>query len=552
MALVAALCMYVYILDAVNAYANAPGPTVKTYVYIDDAYADWYYKTHGYHIDRRCVLPVNGALQGHPESGALWERTCDAILQDLGFKSTTHERNLFHATINGHLVLLCRQVDDIAIACADPATAQSIIKQIGDKIKVKTEGLLTRFNGVDVGQYAEYVQISCTTYLRRMLESHGWDTPQANESEHTNLSSVPDSLASRIDTTAGPLEHTVEARELAESYGFSFRSVLGELMFAYVVARPDIGYVVTRLSKFSTKPSEIHYQVLKAVCRYLRRTIHWGIVYWRPQHLRGLTNGPLRPYVNPDSKLPTFPGPLDALILTGYFDAAHATDLETRRSVSGIIFTLCGAAIAYTSKLQPTVATSSTEAEFIAAVLAGKMAKLYRMILEELGFKQSGPTTLYGDNEAAILMTNANKPTPRARHIDIQYFAIQEWKQLGYIVLAHIAGIINMADALTKLVGWILTHRHCRQMMGHCLPTYAIPATPSASPVSTDIAPVDTSPLLHSVEAGEGVGAMPLIPVMQDSSVRIPSQSDVAVPATAPVSPDSGHDSTAMQTFTDP
>jgi hypothetical protein len=94
-----ALCSYlgmlIWYLDAVNAYANAKGPTIQTYVYVDDAYTEWYYKTHGRHIDRRCVLPVLGALQGHPESGALWERACNAILHELGFKSTTHERNLF-------------------------------------------------------------------------------------------------------------------------------------------------------------------------------------------------------------------------------------------------------------------------------------------------------------------------------------------------------------------------------------------------------------------------------------------------------------------------
>lgn len=61
------------------------------------------------------TVPVRGALQGHPASGALWERAYNAILHELGFKSTAHERNLFHTTINGHLVLLCRQVDDMPL-----------------------------------------------------------------------------------------------------------------------------------------------------------------------------------------------------------------------------------------------------------------------------------------------------------------------------------------------------------------------------------------------------------------------------------------------------
>jgi hypothetical protein len=128
---------------------------------------------------------------------------------------------------------------------------------------------------------------------------------------------------------------------------------------------------------------------------------------------------------------------------------------------------LCGGPIAYKSKVQSTVSTSSTEAEFIAAVQAAKIAKYLRSILHELGYSQSGPTILYEDNQAAILMINASRPTPRARHIDIQHFAIQEWKAQGDIILCHIPGIINPADALTKSLGPTLHHRHVRRLMGH-------------------------------------------------------------------------------------
>ena len=46
----------------------------------------------------------------------------------------------------------------------------------------------------------------------------------------------------------------------------------------------------------------------------------------------------------------------------------HADDLRKRRSTTGYAFILSGAAVAYKSKTQTITATSSTEAEFIAAV----------------------------------------------------------------------------------------------------------------------------------------------------------------------------------------
>jgi hypothetical protein len=154
--------------------------------------------------------------------------------------------------------------------------------------------------------------------------------------------------------------------------------------------------------------------------------------------------------------------------------------LTTRRSITGLAFMLCGGPIAYKSKVQPTVSTSSTEAEFIAAVQAAKIAKYLRSILQELGYGQPGPTVLYEDNQAAILMINASRPTPRSRHIDIQHFAIQEWKTNGDIILCHIPGVINPADALTKSLGPTLHFRHVRRMMGHYgAPWLVVPPQPT-------------------------------------------------------------------------
>jgi hypothetical protein len=89
---------------------------------------------------------------------------------------------------------------------------------------------------------------------------------------------------------------------------------------------------------------------------------------------------------------------------------------------------------------QPTVTTNSTESQFIAAVLAAKIAKYLRSLLIEFGFPQSGPTLLYED-KAATNMVNANRSTALSWHTDIRHFAIQEWRQLGGMKLAHIPGV---------------------------------------------------------------------------------------------------------------
>jgi hypothetical protein len=192
----------------------------------------------------------------------------------------------------------------------------------------------------------------------------------------------------------------------------------------------------------------------------------WGLVYWRPAPRSDLPSVPF-PLVVPDPDLPPFPRESDPFRLVGFFDASHATDLTTRRSVTGIVFCLAGGAIAFKSKLQSTVTTSSTEAEFLSGVQTAKMALYLRSILSELGHVQGEATTLHCDNKSAIEMVNNNRPTERSRHIDIAHFAIQEWRARGDIVLLHIPGVINCSDAGTKPLPWTLHHRHVRRSMGH-------------------------------------------------------------------------------------
>jgi hypothetical protein len=198
------------------------------------------------------------------------------------------------------------------------------------------------------------------------------------------------------DCDLGPLEGTSEHIQLEKQHGFSYRTLLGELLFAYVCARPDIGYSVTTLSKFSQCPAAVHYHYLKGIAKYLRRTICWKIYYTKPQPDPSLTASSLTP-VPLEPNLPLFPVvPLDQL--TAFVDAEYANDKRNRRSTTGYVFTLAGGAIAYKSKTQSITATSSTEAEFLAAVVTAKAARFLRAVLSDLNFRQVHPTPIYEDN----------------------------------------------------------------------------------------------------------------------------------------------------------
>jgi hypothetical protein len=88
---------------------------------------------------------------------------------------------------------------------------------------------------------------------------------------------------------------------------------------------------------------------------------------------------------------------------------------------------LAGGTVANKTKFQPTVAFSSTEAEFMAAVVIGRMCLFVRSILWDLDFPQEAATIAYEDNDGCTAMGNAQKPNTRTHHIDIKYFALCNW-----------------------------------------------------------------------------------------------------------------------------
>ena len=240
---------------------------------VDDAYAEWYKARFGKTIDRSYILPVIHALQGHPESGRLWEDHINKILlsPELNFRHTTHDRTIYSATFDDEPVLLLRQVDDFSLACKNEAIAKYIYGVIGDRLKLEHEdcvpfvylGLTTEYNGVDVKQTRDHISILCSTYIHRVLRSHNWLTPGPNESDTTKCVPMSAEVLPQLYKEVGPPEGSPEHANLAAEQGFAYRTLLGELFYAYIACRPDIGYVVVTLSKFAVTPCKFRYLQLK-------------------------------------------------------------------------------------------------------------------------------------------------------------------------------------------------------------------------------------------------------------------------------------------------
>ena len=195
-------------------------------------------------------------------------------------------------------------------------------------------------------------------------------------------------------------------------------------MYIMIGTRPDISFAVGCLSHYLINPGKRHWDQALCVLNYLRATRNLVISY-----SRNSSNG---------------------LMLHGFSNSDWAGDKDGSRSTSGYVWMLSGGPISWKSRLQPIVALSSTEAEYITVTVAAQEGIWLCRVMGELGFEQVGATDLAVDNEGAITLSENPQAHLRTKHIWLRYHFIQQYVQEGVIKPYYVSTHKNIADIFTK------------------------------------------------------------------------------------------------------
>jgi len=137
-----------------------------------------------------------------------------------------------------------------------------------------------------------------------------------------------------------------------------------------------------------------------------------------------------------------------------------AGDSDTRKSVSGFVIYLCGAAIAWRSKGQKSVTLSSTEAEYVAVSEVATEILYIAGILKFLNIPVEYPILVNVDNIGAIYLTKNATTGSRTKHVDTRYHFVREYVEDGIIKVEFVRSEDNHADIFTKNLNGELFHKH--------------------------------------------------------------------------------------------
>jgi len=227
---------------------------------------------------------------------------------------------------------------------------------------------------------------------------------------------IPNSTPNKTPMVSGA--KLVKTGENLLPDGNRYAKLVGSLLYLSKTTRPEFAFAVGVLSRYMACPEEDHMRAATGVLLYLRRATPLGLAYG--------THKPLQ----------------------GYVDADWAGDVDARRSTTGFIFTLNGGPVSWASKRQSTVATSTAEAEYVAAAMANKEALWLRKLLSALGV-DGGAVPMGKYNQACLALVNNPEATGRTKHVDVAYHIVRDYVARGDVTVYFLPSAEIAAGVLT-------------------------------------------------------------------------------------------------------
>ncbi|MCO5573915.1 hypothetical protein L7F22_027691 [Adiantum nelumboides] len=134
-------------------------------------------------------------------------------------------------------------------------------------------------------------------------------------------------------------------------------------------------------------------------------------------------------------------------------DAGDPADVTLYQTAVGCLIYVCNTRpdIQFAiSQKQPTVATSSCEAEYRVVFTATVECVWLRRLMADLGVGQDTANTIYTDSQSALAVARNPIFHARTKHIEVHYHYVRERLSAGETSLAYVPTQDNPADIFTK------------------------------------------------------------------------------------------------------
>jgi hypothetical protein len=261
--------------------------------------------------------------------------------------------------------------------------------------------------GMKISHSPGRLTLSQHSYTEKLLQTYNH--------QEVRVASTPMVPNTRLDPA------TDTDREAFLAMNEDYRQAIGSLNYLAVNSRPDIAFAVSQLSQHLERPGKSHWQAFLHLLRYLAGTRTYSIT---------IGGSPTIPQI--------------------FTDADYANCAESRRSYSAYVVTWGDSILSWKSRKQPTVSSSTTEAEYRALYDGTQEAVWLNYLLNSLRVTLKAPIAMLVDNQAAIALAKNPMHQQRTKHIDVKFHWTREIIEAGKVTISYIQTSKMLADGLTK------------------------------------------------------------------------------------------------------
>ncbi|GJX16419.1 putative ribonuclease H-like domain-containing protein [Tanacetum coccineum] len=342
------------------------------------------------------------ALYGLHQAPRAWYATLSAFLEKSGYRRGTIDKTLFIKKDKKDIMLVQVYVDDIIFGSTKKSWCdefEALMKSIFQMSSIRE---LTFFLGLQVQQKNYGIFISQDKYVAEIMKKFDFMS---------------------VKTASTPIEThkpLVKDEEAADVDVHLYRSMIGSLMYL-TSSIPYIMFVVCACSRFQVTPKTSHLQAVKRIFRYLKGKPKLGL--WYPKE--------------------------SSFDWVAYSDSDYGGANLDKKSTTGGCQFLGHRLILWQCKKQTIVATSTTEAEYVAATnCCGQVLWIQNQMLD-YGFNFMN-TRIFIDNESTICIVKNPVFHSKTKHIEIRHHFIRDAYDKKLIQVLKIHTDNNVDDLLTK------------------------------------------------------------------------------------------------------
>ncbi|UYV80232.1 K02A2.6-like, partial [Cordylochernes scorpioides] len=348
--------------------------TAFLYGYLDEEI--FMYLPEGYEDNKICRLKK--ALYGLRQAPSKWNKRFEAFLKTKGLVKSKLENCIFKNQ-NGSLILAL-YVDDGMLFGSDEKEMDNLLVELAQEFEIRISNNPEMFVGMNIMNKDEGLILSQHDYIECVLKKYNM-------------------LDAKPVTT--PIVGAVKIDPILENKSegnFPYREAVGSLLYLANKTRPDVAYAVGYEGRSMHEPTNQDIQNVKRTMRYLKQTKTFGLHYSKQD---------------------------EDMELNAYCDSDFAGDMKTRKSTSGYTILFGKGPISWSSRKQPIVALSTTEAEYIAAAECVKELIYMKALIEELT-NETILAKLNIDNQSAMTLMKTGQMNRKTKHIDVRYHFLKD------------------------------------------------------------------------------------------------------------------------------